>query len=247
MTVDLNHKSDFVPGRIGTGAPRVADQINAAIDAALIETRAAEERRNYLGASIVGDPCVRRVALRYLDGSIPDDTRVLRIFETGHALETLLADWMRRAGFALLTEDPRTGKQFEFVDGPVAGHSDGIIVTGPAIAGLRYPVVWEAKGLNDKSWNELAKVGVRATRPLYYGQVQLYLAHFRIEICLFTALNKNDQSLHHEIVPFDLAEAQRLTDRAVEIWRAIEAGQLPPPRFDERLCQHCQYREACYG
>jgi hypothetical protein len=247
MIVDLNHKSGFIPGRADAAAPRVTDQINAAIDAALTKTRMAEERRNYLGASIIGDPCARRVALRYLADSLPDEIRVLRIFETGRALEALLADWTRRAGFALVTEDPRTGRQFEFVDGPVAGHSDGVIVTGPQIAGLRYPLLWEAKTCSDKSWNELVKLGVRAARPLYYGQTQLYLAHFRIEACLLSAINKNDQSLYHEIVPFDLAEAQRLTDRAVEIWRAIEAGQLPPITVSETLCRHCEFRAACYG
>ena len=45
---------------------------------------------------------------------------------------------------------------------------------------------------------------------------------------LFTALNKDTQALHHESSRFDPVQAQALSDKAVDILRAAEAGELPP-------------------
>ena len=63
--IDLNHGSGFVPGRSGPAVASLGEEINSRIDAGLAEVRAAEGKRTYLGASILGDPCARRVAYEY--------------------------------------------------------------------------------------------------------------------------------------------------------------------------------------
>ena len=243
--VDLNHSSGYVPGRIGHTAPSLSEGVNARIDAALIKTRAEEPKRLYLGASILGDPCARRVAYAYAaEAGVPLDGRTLRIFETGHVIEGLLATWMKAAGFDLVTLDPGTGEQLGFTDGPLAGHADGIIVGGPKL-GFAYPILWEAKGVSDRSWSDLVKNGLRASKPIYYGQVSLYMAYLDLPACLFTALNKNSSEIYHELVPADPAEAQRLVDLAVSIVR----GWLPP-RFSAeptRYCAFCEFRDTCWS
>jgi hypothetical protein len=244
MTVDFNHGSGYAPGRNCLHAPSLGERVNACIDGALGEARKAEPRRTYMGASMLGDPCARRVAYAWRGApGAPVEGRSLRIFETGHVLERVLASWMERAGFDLRTIDPATGGQYAFSDGPIEGHADGIIVDGPDF-GFAYPVLWEAKGLNDRSWQETAKVGVRISKPVYYGQCCLYMAYFDVEACLFSALNKNDQSLYHELIPFDLATAQRLVDRAVGIVR----GWLPPriALMPTRMCAFCQFNAYCW-
>ena len=68
-------------------------------------------------------------------------------------------------------------------------------------------------------------------------------------IALLTALNRDSLALHHEVVPFDAAEAQRLSDRAVDILRAAEAGELPPrvaANADSYLCRFCPYAVRCW-
>lgn len=70
-----------------------------------------------------------------------------------------------------------------------------------------------------------------------------------LEIALFTALNKDTQALHHEIIRFDPAHAQALSDKAVEIIRAADAGELPPriaAASDFYLCRLCPYRRRCW-
>ena len=75
------------------------------------------------------------------------------------------------------------------------------------------------------------------------------MAYLELEAALFTALNRDTLALYHEAVPFDAAEAQRLSDQAVGILRAVEAGE-PPPRVaqasDFYLCRLCAYAVRCW-
>ena len=63
---------------------------------------------------------------------------------------------------------------------------------------------------------------------------------------LFTAINKDTAELHHELVPFDGALAQRMSDRAVRILRATDAGELlprlarNPDHYECRMCACAQ-------
>jgi len=196
-------------------------------------------------AELPGDVCARRVAYAWRgETGEPIQGRALRIFETGHVLERLLAKWIERAGFDLRTIDPETGEQYAFKDGSVEGHADGIIVGGPSL-GFKYPVLWDAKGLNDRSWNQIVKSGLRAASPIYYGQANLYMGYLDLSACLFSALNKNTSELYHELIPINLAEAQRLVDLAVDIVR----GWLPPRLgiASTRVCGYCQFQSLCWG
>ena len=167
----------------------------------------------------------------------------------GHAFEALSIRWLREAGFDL--RDQRAdGRQFGFeaAGGRLRGHIDGVIVAGPEI-GVRWPALWEHKALNAKSWADLVKRGLRLSKPIYFAQVQLYMAYMELEVALFTALNKDNQALHHEIVPFEPAEAQALSDRAVAIIRAADAGELPPriaSAPDFYLCRMCAWAQRCW-
>ena len=71
-----------------------------------------------------------------------------------------------------------------------------------------------------------------------------------VERTLFTALNKNTQALHHELVRFDPAAAQRLSDKAVAILRAADAGELPPRLAttpDHHACRFCPFPQRCWS
>jgi hypothetical protein len=149
-----------------------------------------------------------------------------------------------------LRGDGADGEQFGFTaaGGRLRGHADGVIVAGPDV-GIRWPALWEHKALGQKSWNDLVKRGLRLSKPIYFAQVQLYMAYLQLEVALLTALNRDTLALHHEAVPFDAAEAQRLSDHAVELLRAAEAGELPPriaQAADFYLCRLCPYATRCW-
>jgi hypothetical protein len=209
--------------------------------------------RDYLGASRIGEPCARRLVYE-ITHAPPDDGRdfdgaALRVFEAGHVFEQLSIRWLRAAGFDLRTER-RDGSQFGFsaAGGRLRGHIDGVIVGGPAI-GIVWPALWEHKALNARSWNELVKRGLAASKPIYFAQVQLYMAYMELEVALFTAINKDTQALHHESMAIDPAQAQALSDKVVEIIRAAEAGELLPriaAASDFYLCRACPFALRCW-
>lgn len=252
MSVDLNHQSGFVYGA-DARETSIGQRVNALIDDALAAARARQPERDYLGASRLGEPCARRLAYE-ITHAAPDegsavDAAMLRVFEAGHRFEALSIDWLRAAGFDLRTQR-RDGGQFGFAaaGGRLRGHIDGVIVDGPDI-GLRWPAIWEHKAVGAKSWNEIVKRGLRAAKPLYFAQVQIYMAYMEGGVTLFTALNKDNQALWHEAVLFDAGEAQALSDKAVDILRAVNAGELPPriaAASDFYLCRSCPYAQRCW-
>ena len=250
--VDLNHGSGFVYGA-PTAASGAGAQINALIDAALVAENRAQPPRDYLGGSRVGEPCARKlvyeIAHTRKDAGRDFDGATLRVFAAGHAFEALTIRWLRAAGFDLRTHR-RDGRQFGFsvAGGRLRGHIDGVIVAGPDV-GLSWPALWEHKALKASAWTELVKRGLRAARPVYFGQVQLYMGYMELPVALFTAMNKDTQALTHEVVAYDAAAAQALSDRAVQVLRAAEAGELPPriaAAPDYYLCRMCDYARRCW-
>ena len=250
MLIDFNHGSAWVYGKEDS----IADNINARIDEAMIARNKKQTPRDYLGGSRVGEPCARRLVYEYAHVPVDEEKefggRILRVFDAGHKFEDLSIQWFRLAGFDLRT-NKRDGSQFGFVvaGGKLRGHIDGVIVAGPEI-GVKWPALWEHKALNAKSWGDLVKNGLQISKPVYFGQVQLYMAYMELEIAVFTALNKDTEELYHEIVPFDPAEAQRLSDKAVAVIRAAECGELLPriaATRDFYICRQCPYAARCWG
>ena len=253
-------------------------RINELLDQKLLQWHAAQEKRKYLGASMIGDECIRKVQLQYL-GNDPEITaKQVRTFDIGHRLEDLVIHWLRIAGFYVVTRD-ENGDQFGFsiADGKIAGHVDGIIQSFPkemAESNVTFPVgranngcssklpgrandgcrdsLLEVKTMCSKSWNDTAKRGVLVSKPIYYAQMQLYMAYMPGEVqqCLFVALNKDTSDLYFEMIAFDAEAAQKYSDRAAQIVNASEANELFPcisndPSF--YLCKMCGFRDQCRG
>jgi len=252
MLIDLNHASGFVYGA-GIAPPLAGSHINALIDAALVARERRQRPRDYLGASRIGEPCARKLVYEYT-GAPKDEGKtfgggLFRIFDAGHRFEALTIEWLRAAGFDLRTHD-RAGDQFGFsiVGGRFRGHIDGVIVAGPDL-GIAWPALWEHKALKAKGWTDLVKRGVREAKPIYFAQLQIYMAYMALAVAVLTAMNKDTQELHHEIVPFDAAAAQLLSDKAAGVLRAAGAGELPPriaATADFYLCRMCAYARRCW-
>lgn len=249
--LDMNHGSEAVYGVAASQAATL--RINALIDDALIQRNRAQTPRTYLGGSRIGEPCARKLVYEFTHAAVDAgkgfDGQTLRIFDAGHQFEALSIRWLRAAGFDLRTHRS-DGEQFGFIaaDGRIRGHIDGVIVAGPDV-GVAWPVLFEHKAVNAKSWTDIAKRGVQLAKPVYFGQLQIYMAYMDLATALFTALNKDTQALHHEIVAFDARAAQALSDKAVDVIRAAEAGELPPriaATPDFYLCRWCAYAQRCW-
>lgn len=250
--LDFNHK------------PSIADRINEHIDAVLVAERDAAPPRDYLGASRLGVACERALQFEFV-GAPKDDGgdfsgQVLRIFAIGHQLEDLAIRWLRGAGFDLYTHKAHRpdGEQFGFsvAGGRIRGHVDGIIAAGPEDLGFAVPALWECKTMNAKNWRACVKDGVTVSKPVYAAQIAVYQAYMESSVpgiseapALFTAINKDTAELYHELVPFDAALAQRMSDRAVRILQATDAGDLLPRVAQSRdffECRFCSYADRCW-
>jgi hypothetical protein len=239
--IDLNHQS-------------VMGEINFLIDQAIVADRSKEKPRDYLGGSRLGVSCSR--ALQYEFFNTPKDEgkdfngKTYRIFQVGHVMEDIAVQWFRAAGFDLRNQKP-DGKQFGFsiAGGQIAGHIDGVFCGGPDT--LRYPCLWECKTMNHKKWNQVSKEKLRKANPVYFAQVQIYMAYMDLtdNPAIFTAINKDTQDLYHEAIPFDPEHSQKISDKGANIISACRAGEMLPriatsPDFFE--CKYCSWSSRCW-
>ncbi|MGA3844050.1 hypothetical protein ACI2UC_23715 [Ralstonia nicotianae] len=247
--LDFNHR------------PQFHEQVTNRIDLVLDAERRQQTPRDYLGASRLGVACER--ALQYEYAGAPADRgrgfsgRILRVFEVGHVLEDLAIRWLRLAGFELHTRTA-SGGQFGFsaAGGRIQGHVDGIFASGPAELALAYPMLFECKTMADKHWRACVKSGVAVAKPVYAAQMAIYQAYMEASVdgisshpALFAAINKDTQELWFELVPFDAALAQRMSDRAVKVLCATDAGELLPRAFSDPThfeCRMCAWQDRCW-
>lgn len=240
--LDFNHRTTL------------AERIIELMDDAIIAEQEKSTHRNYLGASLIGESCQRKIQYQYFncsrDSDKPYKAENLRICQRGHIMEPVMADWLQKAGFTLETHDA-DGGQFEFSlsNGRIKGHADGRIISGSE--GFNYPMLWENKALSSKAWKELEKKKLAVAKPVYAAQVALYQTYFHLyeNPALFTALNMDSMEIYVELLPYDAALAQNASDKAVHILKACEAGELLPrmtsdPSYYE--CKWCPWAERCW-
>ncbi len=232
----------------------LSGQLSALIDSGLQQARAGQTKRLYLGASRLGVACERQLQFEYAQAPVDYGRdfqgRILRIFERGHLNEESMVTWLRGAGFDLRTHKAN-GEQYGFsvAEGRLQGHIDGVFVDGPD--GFAYPALWESKCLGAKSWRDVEKKGLAISKPVYAAQVAVYQAYLDLHEhpAIFTAVNADTMEIYAELIPFDAALAQRMSDRAVRVITATEAQeQLPrayldPTHFE---CKFCSYAERCW-
>ena len=232
----------------------LSDQITALVDLGMQRLRSEEMPRDYLGASRLGVSCARALQYEFakapVDPGRDADGRLLRIFRRGHVIEDYMVDWLRAAGFDLRTRKAN-GDQFGFsaAGGRLQGHIDGVIVGGPE--GFTYPALWENKCLGSKSWRDLEKSGLAVSKPVYAAQVAIYQAYLELheQPAIFTAVNADTMEIYTELVPFDAALAQRMSDRALTVISATEAGELLPRAFHDPThfeCRMCAWQDRCW-
>jgi hypothetical protein len=144
MTIDLN--------RSNLSSEPLSKLINDLIERA----EPPSKTRQYLGASFVGDECLRKVEYDWFCD--PEfSAKTLDIFARGHFFEERMRRHLILAGFKLALDD-RLG--FEAVDGLFRGHADGIIEEGPELPGLIYPCLWEAKCMSNKNSRAIERDGL---------------------------------------------------------------------------------------
>lgn len=232
-------------------ATAVAERIKKEIDAYCV--RAYDDGwRSHLGASVIGRECPRELwyAFRWA-GAKPLDGRLYRLFNRGHREEERFVEWLRGIGFTIETHDVN-GQQIRVmgVGGHFGGSRDGAGLFPPEWNILEKRVLLEFKtsGTGSKFAN-LEKNGVIVEKQDHFGQMSVYGFKAEpepIEYALYLCINKNDDSLHVEIVKLDFKLAAQLESRAQQIITDL----VPPPRMSESRafwkCKFCDFLAQCH-
>lgn len=260
---------DFSRGGPAEGTVPADDRaglINRLIDQALEEKARRDIPRTYLGGSRLGMECTRALAyerfeaqetaLLMRDGRPNPKMRfkgkILRVFRDGHRIEDQCIDDLRGAGFQVDDRDPSTGRQWAWHagNGQIKGHLDGIVTGGPDV-GVAFPCLLEIKSMNDKKWNLCRDKGVKVSHPIYYAQMQVYMAYMGLHAnpAWFYYYNKNTSEYGHEFVPFDLEAAQKASDAGVRVIEAKSPDDIPRlgSSIDDFRCKWCDFKERCWA
>jgi len=221
-----------------------------AIEAAQVAKNAPRFPRSGLGGSTIGHGCERHLWYRFRWAARPQEFsgRMLRLFETGHKEEARMIGWLREAGCEVADIDPETGEQWLVLacDGHFKGFADG------KVQGLREAPktkhLLECKTHNRKSFEQLQKHGLAASKPEHLAQMQIYMHLLGLERGFYLAKCKDDDTLYSERVHYDAAHACVLMAKA----QAIVAAHAPPPRVSDKpdyfLCKaySCPHYGVCH-
>lgn len=226
------------------------EPINVELNAAIERSAAAKAElpRPYLGASIVGDECARKIQFDWWCKPLLA-ARVRSIFARGHFFEARAREQLTVAGFKFA---PESELAFSAANGDLQGHADGLIIAGPDLPNVcvDFPALWECKALNRKNWRAVERDGLEKVFPKYAAQVALYQAYLdKTNPALFTAVNADSCETLFFIQPFNAERAQYWSDRAVMIIAATRKGELLPRFTDDPTdwrCKMCAHRERCW-
>lgn len=214
-----------------------------AIDARL-ESK-TEPRRAYLGISYAGEKCDRFIWLTFRwakDEKLSG--RIRRLLRRGQREEAEILRLLRSVGVKVTA----TGRNQCLVSLTpwVKGHPDGIILSGLKESPANEHIL-EMKTSNDKAWQDLAKRGVQAAKPVHYAQMQLYMLGKHIGRSFYWNANKNNDDVYTERTYLDQVFAEKAKDRveALSLETHLPAPLSRMPSWYE--CKSCPMWGVCHN
>jgi hypothetical protein len=224
--------------------------LNRTINELVEQTESQGDRRQYLGASSIGDDCLRKTQYTWqCDPKFPSVKK--DIFARGDYFEERTRQHLIAAGFKFIPPESERLK-FEAIGGLFCGHADGIIEAGPDLPELIYPYIWEHKCPKGDGWRSVEKDGLIGINVKYAAQVAVYQFYLNVtNPALFSVVNADTCERLHFLVPFNAQLARTMIDRASTVIEATRAGELLPRAYDSPDDWHCKklcpWRERCWG
>ena len=200
-----------------------------------------------IGASSIGDPCLRSIWLSWRGY---DDKkfggRMLRLFQTGHLQEERIQEDLKNAGFQVWTHQ-EDGNQFTYTDdtGHFVAKLDGVIKG--VIGAEKTPHDLEIKTHSAKSFDEVKKKGVEKAKPVHFYQMQAGMMYSKLTRALYVALCKNDEDYHIERVKPDPAIREEIQRKITTLVNATIPPQGVSSDGGAYDCRWCDMKEVCVG
>ncbi len=204
--------------------------------------------RNHLGASVIGEDCTRKLwsTFRWLKHEVHIG-RMQRLFQRGHLEEPRFIEYLRGIGFQVW-EVAENGSQHRIkaCSGHFGGSLDGINKP-PVKYGLNEPLLCEFKTSGTgKGFEYLLEHGVKLGKPQHYDQMCIYGKHYGFRNALYMCVNKNDDTLHIEIVSLDWNRAVELEKKAEQIIFTPYAPAKISTSPAYIKCKSCHFKPICH-
>jgi len=252
-------KSDAGKQSVSLDAPGVAKALAKRILEEIDEycVRAYDGgHRSHLGASLIGREC-KRYLWYVFRWCLHEKTtgRQQRLFNRGHREEARFIEWLEGIGFKVWFEnrDEAPNEKGEYpqyrisdVMGHFGGSLDGIAVL-PERYGIEEPVLLEFKtNGTGQGFNKLAEDGMPIAKPEHFAQTSTYGKKYNFKYCVYLNINKNDDSLHVEVVKLNHNLGEQMIMKAEQ----IITTQKPPARLSDNptfhKCGYCAMKDICH-
>lgn len=234
----------------GADRKRIAAKVMADIEAYSVESLTEKKRREHLGASEIGQVCMRRLvySFRWFHRQ-RFDGRMMRLFNRGHLEEIRLIGWLRGIGATVWDITPE-GKQISIQPshGHFKGSLDSVVALPAATYGALPAMLGEYKTHNDKQFNKVLTDGVRAAKPEHFAQMSVYGEAEGLHYGLYFAVNKNDDAIHVECVELDWTLGRNLRNSKAK--DVIQSSRLPgkvAATSAHFICKFCPMVDICHN
>lgn len=205
-----------------------------------------DQVRKYLGISGLGHPCTRYLWYRFRLWQGPEilTPRQRRLYGRGHREEPIIIDDLKKIGVKIVSVDQ---DECSAIGDHLKGHLDAILSNVPGLKKFK-EILGEFKTSATKYFNQLEKSqSVEKTFPSHFAQIQGYMHLFKIKVCLYICVCKEDDRRYYEVVHYDKDFGKGLMEKADE----IILSDLAPFRLgksDYYRCgpAWCEFRNLCH-
>jgi hypothetical protein len=226
----------------------VSIAISKAVDAA-IEADNTEGYRSHLGASVIGNECLRYLFYHFRWMHRETFTgQTLRLFQVGHGLETRVRRWLTAIGFEFIDglDATQTQVRFSAIMGHFGGSVDGIFIAPPW--GITEPTLLECKtSQTGSAFNDLAKKRMRVAKEQHFIQNSVYGKGLGLRNVLYVCEDKNDSEWYFELLALDESTADGAYKKAEFV---ILEATTPPKKISNKRnffkCNMCTMQGICH-
>lgn len=230
---------------------KIANFIKEDVDT-YFESTLDQEHRAHLGASVIGEPCSRKLWYQFRN-AVPNEIKATakqtvgqkaRIFERGHREEEYIFAYLEVLGFKFkATKEDQI--RISDCGGHFGGSMDNICLLPPKF-GLDDDVLVEIKTINGQDFDKLKKDGVKLFQPKHWAQICTYGYKYGLKFCLYVSVNKNTEELHIEFLILDWELGKIMIAKA----NAIIQSPVPLPKISlspsHFSCKWCNFLNVCH-
>jgi len=237
----------------------IADnQTLAEVDKALELQQQLEKPRNYMGMSMIGHECWRKVFYDFRNVTKRKiSASGIRAISDGFKQEDIMVERLRMLPFIELittdTDDPTKQIAVEGLLSHFRGHLDGVI-KGLKEAPATYHV-WENKSVNQKKFDLLNKLKVEKGEKnalkewdiIYYSQAQCYCHYTELDRHYMTVETPGGRDYTSIRTDYNRKYAEMIIDKAQQL--IFNNFDLPARISDKReffQCGWCEFKGICH-